>query len=530
MAATVTTPRVDEYTSMSVAERPLFERVASECRIDAQVLCRANVAATRKDDAPIAAEQQRHLALRPPPVSTLSHPLPMLVTFHRSNPTPEDFDTYLNHLVQQAMRPPPLHLLMIVRAGVEEPRQRKPPCPFDTMMHQVANGVAPEHYAQLADHMNRKGQQLSEVIARVAPEPQFVEEHADHFSVSRRLQEVSPDALHEYRRSFLPFAPETADCLEAAYSSQQQVSLGCEQALTQLHKFREDEAIRIRKQTSLDENITRDSDQLWIYILCTAIFLAIRRRRIRKQQNFIGDRIFAAVYSKPTFKRKVEAELGHSVGHVPPIPVYRNLMRGKLRAAVQRWRRQIRAVCFVALATLAIVACYSPSWAMAIAACVARALFLSLVIQSMYPAQKNINLCVCCCCGGSTENVKLGTVTDAQACCPCCAGTGVCSVKCAACCSNTEEACSCCGGAGCCCCNGCTCSGNGTNLGGDGDAMAVSSSVECSCCKGCTCCKKCSCTATTVATASPPKSPRKRTVLSVDDAPAAYTGIPIQVV
>lgn len=54
--------------------------------------------------------------------------------------------------------------------------------------------------------------------------------------------------------------------------------------------------------------------------------------------------------------------------------------------------------------------------------------------------------CSCCCCGATPDQAKAGLLTEEQACCNCCKGTGTCSDACK----------SCCGGGGCCCCcNGC---------------------------------------------------------------------------
>ena len=51
-------------------------------------------------------------------------------------------------------------------------------------------------------------------------------------------------------------------------------------------------------------------------------------------------------------------------------------------------------------------------------------------------SQKRAHMCACCCCGVTTEDIKNCTLTEEQACCGSCQGTGVCGVACADCCGD----------------------------------------------------------------------------------------------
>jgi hypothetical protein len=64
--------------------------------------------------------------------------------------------------------------------------------------------------------------------------------------------------------------------------------------------------------------------------------------------------------------------------------------------------------------------------------------------------------CTCCCCDASPSLAKAGLLTDEQACCGCCKGTGKCSDSCAACCGGGGSGC-CCGCCCSCCSSGCCC-------------------------------------------------------------------------
>jgi hypothetical protein len=85
--------------------------------------------------------------------------------------------------------------------------------------------------------------------------------------------------------------------------------------------------------------------------------------------------------------------------------------------------------------------------------------------------------CTCCCCGATAAQARDGTLTEEQACCGCCKGTGTCSDACA----------SCCGKGGCCCCCGATVAQAAAGLLTEAQAC-------CCCCNGTgkCCCSSCS--------------------------------------
>ena len=93
-----------------------------------------------------------------------------------------------------------------------------------------------------------------------------------------------------------------------------------------------------------------------------------------------------------------------------------------------------------------------------------------------------VNGCTCCCCGASPSQARDGTLTDVQACCNCCKGTGKCCDACANCCGGGGMKV----GAGCkCCCCGMTVE--------DAEAgFMTEAQACCSCCKGTgKCCDGC---------------------------------------
>ena len=122
------------------------------------------------------------------------------------------------------------------------------------------------------------------------------------------------------------------------------------------------------------------------------------------------------------------------------------------------------------------------------------------------PLLVSLGECTCCCCGATSPDAKAGLLTEDQACCSCCKGTGVCSIQCASCCGD-GGCCGpdCCNGGGCCCssssgsgtktkgnsscCGCCCCCASRKQVNGQGDGCC------CSCCSSkepakqdCTCC------------------------------------------
>jgi len=110
--------------------------------------------------------------------------------------------------------------------------------------------------------------------------------------------------------------------------------------------------------------------------------------------------------------------------------------------------------------------------------------------------------CTCCCCGATSSPESSIPLTDAQACCNCCKGTGVCTPACAKCCGGSGGCCCCSGDEGGCCCKPnqqalteptctCCCCGATSKAG----IPLTDAQACCNCCKGtgvCTpACAKC---------------------------------------
>ena len=213
---------------------------------------------------------------------------------------------------------------------------------------------------------------------------------------------------------------------------------------------------------------------MWIYLglLCLLLILVARRYRGNRGQRRLKLRIFQAIYSNPTLKAMLEKELGESVGSVPPVSshVLRFMSEGgrSLRRKIACARR-VQMAFFAFLLVLVFVA---PFWVLPICI-VLSAVRVALLCCASAPVRE----CTCCCCGASTEHAANGTLTQEQACCGCCKGTGVCAPGCA----------DCCGPSGCCCCEDGKCSGDCCD--GNGAGCCVDNQVVVSkCCGCCSCC------------------------------------------
>jgi hypothetical protein len=458
----------NEYTSMSPAEQTAFGLVAQYCRADVETKC--SIAKPPPKATSSATVEERSLSVpKSTMTSTGQHPL---ITFHR-HPL-DDFDSFLDHFLQ----PPPMFLMpdmtmmsdarppsgmiwMVQEnpAGQQHPStsritltlrggggggsgpQQRPPCPFDTMMRQVVSNVPPRDFSAVAQKMNEKA---SAILADASSSQHgrviASEETTPLFATARRLQEVTPDTLREYRRAFLPFAPDDNRCLENAYQAYTGLSKSCIQAISDLYAIRGQEQSRSQEQALELRSLITNYVHLWVWVLGVLVLLAISRRGERQRHLRLGDRIFTAVYSRPALKRAVEAELGHSVGSVPPVPLHRNLMRGKLRASFIRVARFVACLRVWILLATVVVACYSPLLALQLAVWMTAfcfgMLFYTVVMARPPPPPHSDNpehvMCVCCNCGLSTQTAaSLDSKTAVQ--CPCCAGTGVCSVHCGSC-------------------------------------------------------------------------------------------------
>eukprot|EP00539_Tryblionella_compressa_P010342 CAMPEP_0178800274 /NCGR_PEP_ID=MMETSP0745-20121128/12743_1 /TAXON_ID=913974 /ORGANISM="Nitzschia punctata, Strain CCMP561" /LENGTH=528 /DNA_ID=CAMNT_0020459065 /DNA_START=13 /DNA_END=1599 /DNA_ORIENTATION=+ len=92
----------------------------------------------------------------------------------------------------------------------------------------------------------------------------------------------------------------------------------------------------------------------------------------------------------------------------------------------------------------------------------------ALATAAAAPAKTEIeDDCTCCCCAATPSMAKAGLLTEEQACCGCCKGTGKCSAACASCCGGDVGCC--CG----CCCSCCS-SGDCCQMKGRGKKHVVS--------------------------------------------------------
>jgi hypothetical protein len=440
---------------MSPAEQSAFGLVAQYCRADVETKC---AKPTPKTTSSVKVEE-RSLAVPKSTTTTGQHPL---ITFHR-HPL-DDFDTFLDHFLQ----PPPMFLLpemdptmmrdvrpqsgmiwMVKENPALQPTSRitltlrggggpqRPPCPFDTMMQQVVSNVQPRDFSAVAQKLNEKGSAIL-ADATVSGRNIASEDASTMFATARRLQEVTPDTMREYRHIFLPFASEDNRCLEKAYQAKTGLSKTCTQAISDLYAIRGQEQTRLQEQAMELRSLMTNYVHLWVWVLGVLVLLAISRHGDRKRHLRLGDRIFTAVYSRPALKQAVEAELGHSVGSVPPVPLHRNLMRGKLRSSFIRVARFVACLRVWILLATVVVACFSPLRALQLALWMTAfcfgMLFYTVVMARPPPHSDHTEqaVCVCCNCGLSTQTAaSLDSKTADQ--CPCCAGTGVCGVRCGSC-------------------------------------------------------------------------------------------------
>jgi hypothetical protein len=318
---------------------------------------------------------------------------------------------------------------------------------------------------RLAESKPQEIPQLTEQIAHygqhILQQPQLAERH----HLARRLTEVNANDIQN--QVHLPFGCSKNRCLREIFATKASLSEECLVAMTQLDAVNKLE-IHLEQQQDLFAGM------VWVYIGLISMLLILLARRYRgaKVNRRLRIRILQTIYSNPVLKAQVERELGESLGNVPPLPthVLRMMSAGgtQLKSKIFCLRR-VRLIFFVFLLALVFVA---PFWVLPICIMVA-AVRVGLVCCGRKPLRE----CTCCCCGVSTEDVKNGLVSAAQACCDCCKGTGVCSPACASCCGKDgccdggccdkkvilKDCCCCCGAMAadfdgiltdCCCCGG----------------------------------------------------------------------------
>ena len=436
-----------------------------------------------------------------------------------SPPIPEldNIGPLIDQMMESALAMPITFSVVVIEDSQEESQMMAPPAEqvVETFVSKMAQ-EQPEEIPLLAQQLVQHGHQVLE--------QDDATEELRH--LARRLTEVKPDQM--YHGVHLPFGCSRNRCLMAA-SQEGMVSGPCLATMTQLQQVNEMEII-------LEEQQGDFLTMMWVYclLLIMALVLMGRRYAQNKANRQLKLRILKAVYANPSIKAQLEQDLGESVGNVPPVSYHALRMMGAggmaLRRKIQCFRR-VRIVFFLVLSSMVI---FAPFWVLPICIVVSA---IRVAVLCCAPAP--VRECTCCCCGVSTEDVTNGLVTDAQACCNCCVGTGVCSPACASCCGN--DGCSC-GDEDCCCCNadsnskivkGCGSGGCCCCCGASPEQVATGTLTDAQacycCCSGTGCCSgdsSCCCCSgdDTVA----PKGRGQKHVFQAKE--GIYEGVPIQVV
>jgi len=388
----------------------------------------------------------------------------------------------------------------------------------DQMKQQMQ--MQPEETQDITHHIRLKGQKV--LGQENVPE--------DRLRLARRLTEVTPEEVMkmQHHHDHPPrhhghhydddegrhICPKKHKCLMNALE-QKLLQPDCAVSLTRMENVHRMEIIR------MEETETYMAMFQLYCVLFFALFsmIIIRRMKNGKVLFLMRLRILQAVYSNPEIKAKVEDEVGVPLGNVPPLPtpVLRLLSADGRRYFSGKRERFFRllTVMFILL-TLDACEILPPRWPLFMmgSCCV----FLVFKMVRLCFSKPEVRECDCCCCGGSTSDVQNGTVSDAQACCSCCKGSGICSVKCRTCCGtsgNDKDGGGCCGGS-CGCSKDNNCDGDCGCCTGDSKSTAacilkqplllvVDDCCCCCCCDGstldvlngtvseaqacCTCCK-----------------------------------------
>ena len=517
-----------DHTSMSPRELLAFEDVAHACREDVRNYC----------DDPF-------LSLDPRPALLMSH-------------SEDEFANMMDHLllttIQGMMASASLHdevhsqsgsfllVLDLSDEGEDVGPQQWPK--VDAAAEHVVTHVASQTDPSDMEAVSVKVQEHGHKVL------QQEESSAVQRRMARRLTEVDADLMMEQRTHyFLPFGcPRRNRCLHDLFVNNV-VDAQCSLAMKRLEHVRAVQHMQWVQRHQEQEFVVQNLFVLYAIVLATIVIVFIRRGSEVRQNRHKKLRILKAIYSRPALKAAVEDELGESLGHVPPLR-WRALMKfGLYSRDFQRLNRIGRWVhCFM-ICILAVLLFVAPIIVLPV--CISMASLVFWVAACTAPPTP---MCTCCCCGVSTEDVKEGLVTEQQACCSCCQGTGVCSVRCASCCGTGGskkkdpapiEGCCCCGD-GCCCCGGgrtspvkvggCCCDGNGCCCCGGGDKRSADKMESC-CGDGCCCCggdnaremagccdDGCCCCKTDGSTT------RKKRVRLEESPVSIYEGVPIQIV
>ena len=341
--------------------------------------------------------------------------------------------------------------------------------------------------------------------------------------MARRLTEVKPEMFnHRPEHHHMPFGCPKNRCLMRAFD-ENLVSPGCFLALkglTDAEIVEHRQAVNRKIEASQRESETFLTFASLYAVLAIATIWMLRRRfrKVRaamEARNRLNQRVLRAVYSNLKIKELIEDELQEDIGFVPPLPPHllARLNRHQIFGNGLRVCRMLKLFMF---GCVLVLICVNPLLAMPL-------LCLFMLMRCCHltccaPDFDHKATCSCCCCGVDTDSVAKGELTEAQACCTCCKGTGVCAPGCDDCCGSDPCGCPCQDGCDCCdggsspdklnsSCSGTVCTSKdaccATDCSKDGTVVVA----ECSCCccgatlanatKGvltkeqmcCTCCK-----------------------------------------
>jgi len=370
-----------------------------------------------------------------------------------------DISTVLDHMMNQALimaNDQPSITIYRFRSIPDEQQQVEGASNPDQSSSEKA---APE---DLLDSM------VKQFVHRTREDPKFVTEkivkHANEIlksegedenrvRLARRLSELAP-SMHRSPPLPLPFGMSRNHCLMDAFD-QGVVSKPCADALNAA------ENIQARSHGRPPVNPEELDSEIFFALFSVFFVLAFinlltkikilkkRAKKIHKQIK-LKQGILQAVYSDPATKAKVEANMGRSIGFVPPLPprVLAKLGGHKFPHDDCFLLRVVRCATF---ACIFIAFFIDPIRGMFLL-CILM-LFRLLNFVFCRAPKPPVAMCSCCCCGLTTDAVRDGNVSATQACCTCCNGMGVCAPSCSDCCGlEPDGACDCCQD-GCDCCN-----------------------------------------------------------------------------
>jgi hypothetical protein len=408
----------------------MFHHVESACAADVEQFCGASETQTTGD--PLL--DWIFLPFAPPP------------------PDMEDLNMMMDRLFDPLFLEPSREYVTLF--FVQEP-QHGPLFLIDAAAAKAAKEREPEEIPQLAHDLRQYG---SEMLTKIDADSSF------HYQMARRLTEL--DAKTIQHQVHLPFGCAKNRCLRLALV-EGKVSPECQSSIERLEST-------FTLETELEHRQELFLCLMTIYMMTLLVLAIMVHRRMGSLRSNIrlGERILQAVYGNPTSKRQVELDLGHSLGSVPP-RLYGGI------STTEGSGGSIKRVKVAVLALLVALVIFAPFWVLPI--CII--LSVARVIRLCLLAPGQSDDCTCCCCGATSTDAANGTLTEAQECCSCCKGSGSCTTSCADCCGHScccDGSCCCCAGVtkldGCCCC--------GLSMADARDGNLTEIQACCDCCMG----------------------------------------------